>query len=370
LILFAATSGLAGFAADARDFLAALQFARVDCLWLLLLLPLLGLMNAWGARRRRLAVAQIGRPATVSGQVTEPVSQRLWLGSLYPLGWVLLILGLAGPRWGKSDETGVAVGRDIVIVIDLSRSMRADDVNVPTGGWTTNDPQERFDPKRWRAAREGALDLLNGIAQRGGHRVAVVVFAAHPKVLCPLTTDYDHVKSVLEEVDGQHPPADCRPGLAEVISGTRIGAGLTEAVNAHDKRFPGYQDIFLLSDGDDPGDDKEWLQGSTKARENKIPVHTVGIGNPAVTATMILGSELVSTRLQEEPLKQIAAETRGQYLLAGTQPPQLGEFFRNQIEPLPARDVSDDSVPLPRERYPWFLAPSLVLFLIGWLRGR
>jgi Ca-activated chloride channel family protein len=178
------------------------------------------------------------------------------------------------------------------------------------------------------------------------------------------------VKSVLEEVDGQHPPADCRPGLAEVISGTRIGAGLTEAVNAHDKRFPGYQDIFLLSDGDDPGDDKEWLQGSTKARENKIPVHTVGIGNPAVTATMILGSELVSTRLQEEPLKQIAAETRGQYLLAGTQPPQLGEFFRNQIEPLPARDVSDDSVPLPRERYPWFLAPSLVLFLIGWLRGR
>jgi Ca-activated chloride channel family protein len=370
-MLFTTPSGLAGFAADAREFLAAVRFARVDALWLLLLLPVLGLINRWATRRRRGAVVQIGRPAAVAGQLTHPVIRRRWLGLAYPFAWVLLILALAGPRWGKSDETGVAVGRDIVIVIDLSRSMRADDVNVPAGGWQkTSDPKEKYDPKRWLAAREGALDLLDGIAKRGGHRVAVVAFAAHPKALCPLTTDYDHVRSVIEEIDGQHPPAECRPGIAEVISGTRIGAGLIEAVNIQDPRFLGYQDIFLLSDGDDPGEDKEWLQGSTKAREKNIPVFTVGIGNPDESRPIMLGSDLVSTQLQEEPLKQIAAETRGKYIPARMNPPQLGEFFRTQLELLPSREVSDDSLPLPKERYAWFLAPALGLFLIGWLRGR
>ncbi len=367
--LLAASSGLAGLGADAREFLAALRFAHPDALWLLLLLPVLGLLNRWAARRRRKAIGLIGRPAAVAGQLTQPVARRRWLGLAYPLAWALLILGLAGPRWGKSEETGVAVGRDIVIVIDLSRSMRADDVNVPAGGWKDADAQERFEPTRWLAAREGALDLLGGVSQRGGHRVGVVVFAAHAKVLCPLTTDYDHVRSVLEEIDGQHPPPECRPGLAEVISGTRIGAGLTEAVNLHDKRYPGYQEIVLFSDGDDPGDDKEWLQGSARAREKNIPIYTVGIGNTERRA-LLLGADLVSTQLQEVPLKQIAAETRGQYIPARTNPPQLGEFFRTQLEPLPGRDVSDDTIPLPKERYPWFLAPALGFFLVGWLRGR
>jgi Ca-activated chloride channel homolog len=372
LILFAISSGLAGFASDAREFLAALRFAHSYALWLLLLLPMLVLLNRWSARQKRMAVVKIGRPAAVAGQLTHSIPRRRWFGLAYPLGWILLILGLAGPQWGRSDETGVAVGRDIVIVIDLSRSMWADDVNLPQAGWHTDDPKERYEPKRWLAAREGALDLLNGIRQRGGHRVALVVFASHPKVLCPLTTDYDHIRHVIEEIDGQHPPPECRPGLAEVISGTRIGAGLIEAVNLQDKRFPGYQDIFLLSDGDDPGDDKEWLQGSIKAREKNIPIYAVGIGNPDQARPLILGVELIpiETKLQEQPLMQIASETRGEYIAARMNPPQLGEFFRTKLEQLPSREVSDDTIPLPKERYPWFLAPALVFFLIGYIRGR
>ncbi len=369
-IALAASSGLTGLASDLREFVAAVHFTRVEALWLLLVLPALGLLDRWAARCRRSTTAQIGRPAAVAGQLTHPVERRRWLGVAYPLAWASLILALAGPHWGKSDEAGVAVGRDVVIVLDLSRSMQADDVNLPPRGWTISDAAEQREPKRWLAAREWALDMLSGIRQRGGHRVAVVVFAAHPKVLCPLTSDYDHVQSVLEDVDGQHPPPECRPGLTEEISGTRIGSALIEAVNAHDKRFPGFQDIVLLSDGDDPAEDKEWLLGSTKARENDIPVHTVGIGNPEAGGIILLGNELQSTRLKEEPLKQIARETRGIYIPARTNSPQLGEFFRSQLEPLPSRSVSDDSAPLPHERYAWFLGPALILFLIGWLRNR
>lgn len=358
MLLFTTSSGLVGLAADLREFIAAVRFARPEMLWLLLLLPILGLVNRWAARRRRAAIAQIGRPAAVAGQLTHPVSRRNWFGLAYPLAWIALILGLAGPRWGKSDETGVAVGRDLVIVIDLSRSMLADDMA---------DPSLRT---RWQAARAGALDLLDGVSRRGGHRVAVVVFAAHPKLLCPLTTDYNHVRAVIEDIDGDYPPPEVRPGPADVTSGTRIGEALKAAVEAHDKRFPGFQDIVLISDGDDPADDLEWVRGADEARKADIPVHSVGVGNPDVDAFLTFGEELVPTRLHEEPLKQIAAETRGRYIAARTATPLIGEFFRSHLEPLPSRYVSDESIPSPKERYPWFLAPALALFLIGWIRGK
>jgi Ca-activated chloride channel family protein len=228
---------------------------------------------------------------------------------------------------------------------------------------------------RWEAARAGLLDLMNAVARRGGHRIAVVAFAARAKLLVPLTTDYDHVRSVIEEIDGQFPPPEVRPGAdTSIASGTRIGAGLIAAVNAHDPRFPGSQDIILVSDGDDPGDDREWSRGSDAARRAGIPVHTVGVGNPETPAIVAVGDpmnpELIQTKLDEDVLKQIAAQTRGEYLAARREVPRLGDFFHARIEPHPSREVSDDRIPQPKERYPWLLVPALVLFAAGWLRGR
>jgi Ca-activated chloride channel family protein len=361
---FAASSGLGGLLTDAREFVAAVRFARPFLLWLVFLLPLLGLLNYWAARRRQAALAAIGRPSAVTGQLTHPRGRRGWLGLAYPLAWILLVVGIAGPRWGKSDEVGVAVGRDLVIVIDLSRTMLADDMS---------DSQNRA---RWQAARAGALDLLQAVARRGGHRVAVVVFAAKPKLMCPLTTDYEHVRAVLEDLNGDFPPPEIRPGNdPNVTSGTRIGAALVAAVQAHDERFPGSQDIILISDGDDPmPEEKEWIRGADAARAANIPVHTVGVGSPTQPAIFTVGREmpeLVSTALQEDVLdKDIAQRTHGFYLAARRDVPALGEFFRTRIEPNPSREVSDDKIPQPKERYPWFLAPALLLFLVGWLRGR
>jgi Ca-activated chloride channel family protein len=403
--LFAASSGLAGVLDDVQQFFVELRFARPPALWLLVLVPTLVLVNRWATRRRRAAVAQIGRPAAVAGQLTHPIPRRKWLGLAYPLGLLLLILGIAGPLWGKSEETGVAVGRDVLIVIDLSNSMLADDVTVPSGGWRVPRKEEeahweaevrraqklgdaarqafaevklqevraaRRAPVRWRAAREGALDLLDGVAARGGHRVGVVVFAARSKVICPLTTDYDYAREVISQIDMDLAPPEIRPDPdAPVRSGTRIGEALIAAVAAHDARFPGYQEIFLISDGDDPAaEDREWVRGADEARKNGIPVYTVGIGNPDEPRFMLLSDEQLATKLQEEPLTRIARDTRGQYIPARTNSPQLGEFFRTHVEPLPSREVTDESLPLPKERYVWVIAPALALFAVGWLRGR
>jgi len=358
-LLFAMSSGLAGFAADARDFLIALRFARPELLWLFLLFPMFALFDRWGANRQRAAIAKLGRPSAIAGQLTQPHSRQRWLRFTQSLAWTLLVLGVAGPLWGKSDETGIAVGRDVVVVIDLSQSMLADDM------------ADRSAPRRWEAARNAAIDLIDGMAKRGGHRVGVVVFAARTKVICRLTTDYDHARAIVTEINGDLPPVEVRPPVSvEMPSGTRIGAGLIAAVKAHDNRFPGYQDIILISDGDDPGEDKEWVRGADAAREARIPVHTVGVGDPENGTFRELDMEIFETRLQEAPLKQIAAETRGQYVASRKDAPRLAEFFRTSLEPLPSRDVSDESITLPKERYLWCLVPALALFSIVWLRGK
>jgi Ca-activated chloride channel family protein len=155
-------------------------------------------------------------------------------------------------------------------------------------------------------------------------------------------------------------------------------------VAAHDPRFQGFQDIILISDGDDPATgEREWLKGAAAARKADIPVHTVGLGNQKEPSQIIIrGAPLetppdenvppdwVWTRLQEEPLSQLAADTRGRYVPAEREVPRLGEFFRTVVEPNPSRPVSDDAVPQRKERYAWFLGPALGLFLIGWVRGK
>jgi len=364
-------SGLSGLATDVVVFCGATRSARPEVLALFALFPVLALADRYAAVRRRRAGNAIGRPAALVALRTHPRPGRRWIGAAYPLGWVALILGLAGPRWGASDEPGVAVGRDIVVVVDLSRSMLAKDMAAG-------------DDARWQAARDAVLDLTDAAGRRGGHRIGVVVFAAKPLLLVPLTTDYDHVRAVVADLDGRHPPPECRPGAdPAVVSGTRIGAALAAAVAAHDPRFPGSQDIILLSDGDDPRDDREWRRGIDAARAADIPVHTVGIGHPDAETVILLDDgfleappkadqppDVVRTKLREEPLTQIAAETRGQYLPARRDVPPLGEFFRTRIEPYPSRVFGDDALPQPKDRYAWFLAVALVLFGVGWLRAK
>lgn len=360
-------TGLHAFWADARQFLAAVKFARPGLLWLSLVPVTLSVVAFLAARWRRDALARVGRPAAVFGLLTRQARPgRLGRFALF-LAWTLLVLGAAGPRWGKGDDDGVAVGRDVVIALDLSRSMLAADMSGP--------------PQRWQAAVAGAQDLIETLRARGGHRAAVVVFAAKPKLLVPLTTDYDHLRTKLAELDAAHPPPDLRPDEG-APSGTRIGAALAAAVETHDPRFPGYQDVILISDGDDPAGDREWAVGVSAARRASIPVHAVGVGDPVRGSPVFVNGRRLSfadpdgeatevqTRLREDVLQSIAGEGRGSYLPARRDVPRLDEFFRKAIEPNPSRELTDDALPQPKDRSAWFLGFGLLCLAIGWWRER
>ncbi len=336
--------------------------------WLFLVLPLLVALFGYGDRRRREARERFGLPKAIEALSTLNSRRRRWSRLLLLFSSALLVIAVSGPRWGRG-ESGVVVGRDLMIVLDLSKSMLADDMRSPDGR----------EKERWQAAQAGIRDLVASLKQRGGHRLGLVLFASRPWIVCPLTTDYDHFLMRLDEFDPAAPPPEIIAVEEEPApSGTRIGAALAEAVKRHDARFVGYQDILLLSDGDDPAADRdvEIKQGINAARDAHIPVNTVGIGDPNNATTIDFKRpnndiELLGpTRLMEEPLKEIAQKTGGLYLPAQRDRPDLKEFFSKQIEPRPTREIADEWLPQPKSQTLWFILAASLLLLVSWWLDR
>lgn len=340
-------------------FLAGVRFARPGLIWLSLLPIAFAVLAYIATKRKRKQIAEYGRPAAVAGLATHRVRPARLSRFLLGLAWTALVLGVAGPRWGKTTIDGVAVGRDVVIVLDFSRSMLATDLSNTDA--------------RWQSAVNAVQGLIADARSRGGHRIGIVVFAARPKVWVPLTTDYNHLESKLDDLDANRPPNEIRPIDDSVKSGTRIGTAIKLAVETHDPRYPGSQDIILLTDADDPEPDREWSAGVTTARSAGIPVHVVGIGNPTEEFPLVIkarGEDLVLTKLEEAVAKAIATESRGLYLPARTSPPPLTEFFRTKIEPHSSRTITGDPTTQLFDRSVWFFAAAAVLFTLGWWRER
>lgn len=367
--LFAALpSGLASIWLDTRVFLSSIRFDRPSYLWLGFIPLILSLLGWFSARRAQSRLLKIGRPSAVAALIGGANRKRRFVGLFRSLTWLALVIGLAGPRWGEGESDGVAVGRDIVLVVDLSRSMLADD---GANG-----------KARWQIAVTSSINLLDYLKSRGGHRVAVIVFAAKPLLLVPLTTDFDHARAKLSELNGRFPPPAVRPDRDDAPSGTRIGAAITFAVDSLDQRFVAYRDIILFSDGDDPANDREWALGVSAARKAGVPLNAVGIGDPDHASLISLGNGLVEfaadggapdpvrTRLQEDVLTAMTTEGHGQYLPARRTLPDMGLFVRNAVEKNPSRELEDDPIQQKKSRTAWFAAFGLLFLLLWWWRDR
>ncbi len=332
-------------------------FAQPAALWLLVLLPVLGVLLLWNRWRTRRALDRLGAPASLQALVEPAGRRRFWRGVCTTLGLLALILGTAGPQWGRDWDESAAPGRDLVVVLDCSRSMFAET------------------PSRLERAKTALLDLCEAMKKQGGHRVALVVFAGSARLACPLTHDYDHFRDAVEAVDVEAPDPEIEPGPG-AASGTRIGAALHTALLAHDERFRGARDVLLLSDGDDPARDGEWKQGAAEAREQGVPVYTVGLGDPDVDSTIRIGGEAlkhggnqVVTRLEEAPLRDIAATTHGAYIAAQTRTLPLGQVYLDAVAGQAERTESDDALPVYHPQYVWFLAVGFAFLALAVMIG-
>jgi Ca-activated chloride channel family protein len=320
------------------------SFSHPLLLFALAILPVLSLLAWFAARRRQRALVSMG--GLVSAAVLLRRKPARLRGLILWLGLVCLAVGMAGPRWGRDWSQSAAPGRDLVVVVDQSRSMYAEA------------------PSRIELARTALLDLASALRQRGGHRVALVVFAGRPRLACPLTHDVDHFRDCVEAIDLETPDSELGPG-------TRIGAALALAVETHagSGRSRAARDILLLSDGDDPARDGEWrTTGIDSALREGIPVSVIALGDSAQAHRIPDGSgwlkyndKEVLTRREDAPLREIARATKGQLIPAGNRPVALGEHYFALAAARAADEDSPDVLPVYRQRQVWFLLPAFVL---------
>ncbi len=319
-------------------------FAHPDLLLALAALPVVSVLALVAARGRQ---RRLVRMAGLVGAVVLARQRPSRLGRLaLTLGLTCLAIGIAGPRWGRDWSQSAAPGRDVVVVLDLSRSMYAEA------------------PSRLERACAAVEDLVATLHGRGGHRLALVVFAGKPRLVCPLTHDLDHVRESVAAIDRSVPD----PALG---SGTRIGTALALALESFTGRSASARDIVLLSDGDDPARDGEWRQGVEQAAAAGVPVHVIGVGDPgeghrvpAGDGWLAYDGQEVRTRLEEAPLRAIAQRTGGQLLLAGMKPFPLGEHYLALVAGQPGDEDSPDALPVLRQRQGWFLVPAFVLLCV------
>ncbi len=332
-------------------------------LWLLAVQPVLWVLaiRAWFRRRRDLR--RLGTGLALRALTTPAAGWRTLRNLCWSTATLALILGVAGPRWGTDPSQQVTSGRDLVVALDLSRSMLAEQ------------------PSRLERARRALLGLADSLQRRGGHRVALVVFAARAKVVCPLTHDYDHFREAVRQQDATALPPELGPASEDDPSGTRIGAGIRAALGAHEPQAEGYQDILLVSDGDDPAGDEEWAAGAAEAKSAGVAVYCLGVGDPEKSSPIPTplgplqhGGKEVQTRLHELPLKEIARRTGGLYFPARTQPLPRGALYREILQAQARHAEREVPLAAAHPRYPWFFGTALGLFAVSLLlaggRGR
>ena len=278
-----------------------MRFAAPEILWALLAIPLLAALAAWAATARRRALLRFAGGAGNAARMAAEVSSHRRAVKVVCLLAALTcgIIAAARPQWGQGSETVVRKGVDLAILLDTSRSMAAEDAAPNRLG---------------RAAR--AASLL--IDRLGGDRVALVTFAGKPAVACPLTLDHEAVKLFLDAVDVEAvsvPGTALAEALAEAVRG--LGPASADGSEARGRA------ILLLSDGEDH---EGGLEGAAAALKRAgVVVFAIGCGSEqgAPIPDPESGSyrkdregKVITTRLDERPLRTLALETGGRYFRA------------------------------------------------------
>ncbi len=327
-------------------------FANPWALWLLALVPLLWLSSMFAGRRKRRAAIQFGG---LFSKATTNVTARRTKSVLVYAALVLLLIGMAGPQWGRDKSFATTKGQDLTIVLDMSLSMAAEQ------------------PSRFERARRLLNNLIDELQQRGGTRVALVLFSARAEIASPLTLDYNHFRWLLAKRDPKNRSKKIRPPRGEPTgpSGTRIGAAIRLAVNMRDDRYPKAHNILLVSDGDDPGGDHEWFEGVRVAQKLNGQVDVLAVGDTQ-PHTIPLGSGVVEydgkpvqTQLNPSLLQEIARRTDGEYIEAGTQRLELGPYYSQILRGRQQREGTPSDVIIYKQRYYWFLGGALLVWIVA-----
>lgn len=320
---------------------------NIGMLYLLWFMPALLALFIYSSGRRRRLLEKLISSGLQSKLVSINPVRRRWKTVLLFACFLMLIMGLARPAWNLQQTTVKRTGRDVVFVLDVSKSMLAEDLA----------------PNRLERAKIAIHDVVDSLQ---GDRVGLVAFAGSAAVKCPLTLDYGFFSMMLDNIS------------TDSISrgGTMIGDAIRTVLDqVLDGRKKQYKDIILITDGEDH--ESFPIEAAKEAAARGVRLFIVGLGDenegkriPITDASgrrtfLTYQGHEVWSKLDSETLRRMAMATPGgRYLNVATGTIDLGAVYQQLIGSAEKRKLKEESIEKYEEKFQVFLGIAFFLLVM------
>ncbi len=320
------------------------RFGNIEYLWGLLIIPLLTLFFIWSRIARRRALKKFGQPEILNELMPYSSKNRPAVKFLIVmLALALFIAGIARPQFGSKLKTVKREGVELIIALDVSNSMMAEDIQ----------------PNRLERAKRAISRLVDRLKD---DKIGLIVFAGDAYTQLPITSDYNSAKLFLNSVNTQIVPKQ----------GTAIGAAIDLARRSFTPNGEANKAIVIITDGENHEDDA--ISSAQGAVDAGIIVHTIGMGLPSGSPIPVLrggqtdylkdrDGNVVVTKLNEQMLEQISAAGEGIYVRANNAQVGLNALF-DEINKMEKEEMESKTFSEYDDQFQWFFAAGLFLLFL------
>ena len=322
-----------------------INFAQAQYLFLLLLIPFFFLIQALVLRLRRRRIRKFGDEKLVRELMPSYAKAKVWVRlTLFSVGFFFFVIGLSRPQIGAKLKEHETKGAEIMIALDVSNSMLAED----------------YSPNRLERAKLAISRLVDKLRD---DRIGLIVFAGNSFVQLPITTDYVSAKMFMNSISTESVP----------VQGTAIGEAINTAMRSFSSQSEKSRAIIVITDGENHEDDP--VAAAKQAAEMGVRVFTIGVGSPEGKPIPMDGEllkdkdgNIVVSRLDESVLQEVAQAGNGVYVRAGN-----SEFGLNPIieDIRRMEDEKYSSIVFEEydEQFMYFLAIALFFLVLEMLVG-
>lgn len=323
------------------------RFANPEYLYALLLIPALMIFYWYSRIKRRKAMAKFGQREILSVLMPDASNARPLLKYfLLLLALTSIIIGAARPQFGSQLKKVKREGIEIMIALDVSNSMLAEDI----------------EPNRLERSKRAISQLVDKLTD---DKIGLIVFAGEAYTQLPITSDYVSAKLFLNSISTQIVPTQ----------GTAIGAAIDLAAKSFTPQFVGNKVIIVITDGENHEDDA--LGAAAKAAEEGIVVHTIGLGSPkgALIPDYSNGQKgykkdskgnTIVTKLDEQMLQSIAQAGKGMYIRANNTQMGLNALF-NEVNKMQKTELESQVYAEYDEKFQYFIGLGLLLIFLDFI---
>ncbi len=321
-----------------------LRFQHISHLFALVIIVVLILLFVWVLYWRKNKFKSLGDQRLLSSQMLGAIPGRITLKFILgALGLAAMIIGWANLQMGAKTEKAERKGIDVVIALDVSKSMLAKDIQ----------------PDRLTRSKQLIRSMMDKMSN---DRIALVVFAGRSYLQVPLTTDYSAMSMMLQNVTPDYVPTQ----------GTVISQAVDLATKSFSEKEKKYKSLIIISDGEDH--DEAVSEKVRKAAEDGIIVHTVGVGSPdgstiydPATKSLKLddNGEPVVSKLNEKELRSIASIGRGTYTLLGNTD-KVAKKLVGELDGMEQKKLGSVVFEQYASYFQYFLLVGFALLFIEW----